>query len=51
MTRPHAAIHRPGCPGPMKPPNRVGSWLISRCAGCGATQVRKAPTDDESETK
>jgi hypothetical protein len=47
MTRPHELRHRPGCDGPMKPPNRVGGWRIARCAGCGATEVRRA--DDTKE--
>lgn len=46
MTHPHEVRHRPGCTGPMKPPSRVGSWLIARCAGCGATEVGKHTTGE-----
>ena len=50
MTKPHAASHRPGCSGPMKPPNKVGPWLIARCSRCSATEVRKAATETTEET-
>lgn len=49
MTKPHKATHRPGCTGPMKPPSRVAGWEISRCAGCGCTEVRRA--DETEETR
>ena len=49
MTRPHAVTHRAGCSGPMKPPSRVGPWLVARCAGCGATEVR--PIETTPQTK
>jgi hypothetical protein len=46
MTRPHEVRHRPPCAGPMKPAERVGPWLIARCRGCGATEIRKAETEE-----
>jgi len=49
MTKPHEASHRTGCNGPMKKPQRVGSWWITRCAGCGATEARKATNESETE--
>lgn len=42
MTRPVEATHRPGCEALMKPAEHVGSWLIARCRGCGAVQIRPA---------
>lgn len=49
MTRERQAIHRPGCEGPMKPPSRVGPWVITRCA-CGAVEIRKAEATEDTDT-
>lgn len=54
MTRPRELVHRPGCDGPTKPPEKVGPWRVTRCRGCGAVGLEAAdeiPTERQENQK